>query len=289
MRAHESHVELLASPAFVHQRIPEPATKPKDYMREQLPLMAKWEIEELRSEIKQHYLSRFKRPRIAKYGTLNKGFEEQELRVFLAHIDNEKHRLLFEFMANLGLRVGEAVRVNIKDIKPESRELIVYTEKARQPDSLRIPLPLFKETLDFIHAHTQEIEQHEGYIFFKDFKYSKHGCNHLDLNYVRNIFREYITDAGLDETYDVSEERNSRTPRRLHRLTTHSLRHYAITRFARSTNGNVVLTAHFARHRNPSTTNTYIALDKKELYDVIDAISVNEAILLKKKISEEKI
>ena len=90
--------------------------------------------------------------------------------------------------------------------------------------------------------------------------------------------------TGLDEVYDISEESNGRTARQLHRLTTHSLRHYAITRFARSTNGNVVLASRFARHRNMSTTSRYISTDKKELYEVIDAISVSEVTLLKKKL-----
>lgn len=94
-----------------------------------------------------------------------------------------------------------------------------------------------------------------------------------------------MVEARLDEVYDVSTEKDGRPAHKLHRLTTHSLRHYAITRFARSTNGNVVLTSRFARHRDMSTTSRYINTDKKEIYEVIDALSVSEVALLKKKLT----
>lgn len=101
---------------------------------------------------------------------------------------------------------------------------------------------------------------------------------------MRGCFREYLIKAKLDETYDVSEEQNGRKPRALHRLTTHSLRHYAITRFARATNGNVVLASKFARHIDQSTISRYINVDRKEIFDVIDAISVGEVAMLKKRL-----
>ncbi|EQD32077.1 integrase family protein, partial [mine drainage metagenome] len=81
--------------------------------------------------------------------------------------------------------------------------------------------------------------------------HSLRGEPFLEKNYVRKVFREYVRAAKLDEVYDQSEESYGRTPRRLHRLTTHSLRHYAITSFARQSNGNVVLSSRFARHSDP--------------------------------------
>ncbi|MDE1849889.1 MAG: hypothetical protein KGI00_04135, partial [Candidatus Micrarchaeota archaeon] len=63
---------------------------------------------------------------------------------------------------------------------------------------------------------------------------------YVECNYIRRVFREYVEKSGLDEMYDVSEERN----------------------------GNVVLTSRFARHRDMGTTSRYINTDKKEIYDV---------------------
>ena len=86
--------------------------------------------------------------------------------------------------------------------------------------------------------------------------------------------------------YDTSDESSQgRSVRQLHRLTTHSLRHYAITAFAKQINGNLVLTSRFARHSDPSTTMTYISTRKEELYSEIDnTFSLEQAKSLKRHI-----
>jgi len=213
-----------------------------------------------------------------KYGSINKGFTEEEIVVFFRAIDNEKFKLLFEYQAHLGLRIGEACRINIRDINFQSRELRIKTEKARTLDALIIPINLFRETLEFAQFNASKIEKAQGYLFFAEQSKTKPSENpYLDVNYVRNRFRYYTQLAGLDEVYDVSDEADGgRVPRRLHRLTTHSLRHYAITKFAKQTNGNLVLTSRFARHLEPNTTMTYINTDKSELYSQIDMMSMGE-------------
>lgn len=210
------------------------------------------------------------------------------MQAFLRVIENPKLRLLFRYQAELGLRIGEAVKVNVKDINTETRELIIRTEKAQTLDCLIIPLPLFRDTLEFIKANSKQIEQYEGYLFFREAKFStRKGDCWLEPNYVRNKFREYSEQAGLaNDVYAVSEERQQGRPvRRLHRLTSHSLRHFAITRFARSSNGNLILTSKFARHSSFSSTSTYVNVDRKEVYSIIDNIAVSEVELLKRKLS----
>ena len=59
---------------------------------------------------------RFLRRRTPKYGSMNKGFTEDEIERFFSVIDEPKARLLFSYQVVLGLRIGEAVRVNIKAI-----------------------------------------------------------------------------------------------------------------------------------------------------------------------------
>ncbi len=258
----------------------------KGELERYLPTLPKHHLVEIRKMVMQQFRKRFQRSRIPKYGSLNKGFTEQELIKFFKVIDNEKFRLLFSYQSQLGLRIGEVVRINIKDIRFESRELVVKTEKAMTLDTLLIPAPLFKETLDYIESSSGSVEKAQGFIFFKEAGKSRTPEPYLDQNYVRNAFREYVRKANLDEVYDQSDEsRPGRVPRRLHRLTTHSLRHYAITRFAEQTNGNVFLTSKFARHIKPDVTMTYINTNKKQLYENIDgAFSVSRAVSLKAKV-----
>ena len=116
-----------------------------------LPSLGKHRIEELRQVIDRHYAKRFKgKRRTPKYGNLNKGFTDNQLNVFFKAIDNEKYRLLFSYQANLGLRVGEVVKLNIKDINQQTRELTVFTEKAKTVDTLEIRWP--SGTVDTLKA-----------------------------------------------------------------------------------------------------------------------------------------
>lgn len=244
----------------------------KAELEELLPSLGKHKIEILQKTIQAHYIKRFKgRRKTPKYGSLNKGFTESQLQVFFRSIRNEKYRLLFAYQAQLGLRIGEVVKLNIKDINFQSRELKVYTEKAQTLDTLIIPLKLFEETNTFIASFELEISEAQGYIFFRDPKKSHRQEGFVEPNYMRKVFRQSIEEALLNEdAYGLSEEDNGRTARQLHRLTTHSLRHYAITRFAKGCNGNLVLTSRFARHSEPTITMTYINTDKTELYEAIE-------------------
>ncbi len=168
-----------------------------------LPNLPKHHLVEIRKMVMQQFRKRFQRSRIPKYGSLNKGFTEQEIQKFFRAVDNPKFGLLFSYQAHLGLRIGEAVRVNVKDIKFETRELVVKTEKAGTLDILLIPAPLFQATLDYISNNTKAIEKAEGCIFFKEEGKSRTDEPFVAENYVRNRFRYYAEKAGLsEEVYD---------------------------------------------------------------------------------------
>ncbi len=173
-------------------------------------------------------------------------------------IGNEKHRLFFEFMAYLGLRIGECCMVNIADLDFQTREIRIRSEKTHKLDLLVIPLPLWDRAQAYIWANRLAIDTSGGYLFYGEQGKSSREERFIEPNYMRKVFREAVVRAGIDEVYDVSEEsQEGRGVRRLHILTTHSLRHFAITRFSRATNGNLILTSRFARHGRPQR-NDYI-------------------------------
>ncbi|MBD3398059.1 tyrosine-type recombinase/integrase [Candidatus Micrarchaeota archaeon] len=222
--------------------------------------------------------SRFLRRRTPKYGSMNKGFTDEELQKFFNAADDPRMHLLFSYQAILGLRIGEAVRIHIKDINLKTRELRIETEKAKTLDFLLIPEQLFNATLSYIHNFETEITKAGGFLFFVE-------SRHLSISYARQKFNKYIRKARLYETYGFS---NDPTPRTLTRLTTHSLRHYAITNHSKKNNGNVVLVNKFARHSNLQTTMTYIHTEKEELYQSIRN-SQAEGVLEKVKKMQQKL
>ena len=81
-----------------------------------------------------------------KYGSMNKGFTDEELERFFGVIDDTKVHLLFSYQAILGLRIGEVITLNIKDINLRTRELRIATEKSGKTDYLLIPKKLFYST-----------------------------------------------------------------------------------------------------------------------------------------------
>lgn len=235
-----------------------------------LPLLGKHKIEGIQQLIAEHYNGRFKGShKPPKYGDLNKGFTEEQLQAFLGTIGEPKYRLLFSYMACIGLRIGEACKVNARDIDFQTREIRVNSEKTRKIDLLIIPIRLFQQTQEYLAENKARIEENSGYFFYPEPGKSTRKAPFLAPIYVRKRFREYAVRSGLNNTYAMSEER-SRRSRQLHLLTSHSLRHYAITKFARQTNGNLLLSSKFARHLEPSTTLTYINTDKRELFREID-------------------
>ncbi len=124
------------------------------------------------------------------------------MQTFFRVIDNPKLRLLFSYQAQLGLRVGEAVKLNIKDIDFQTRELTIKSEKSNTLDILIIPIPLFRQTLEYIKPNNKQIESSVGYLFFKEEGYySERNEQYLSKNYVRNRFRFYVQRAGLDKVY----------------------------------------------------------------------------------------
>ena len=247
----------------------------KGELRELMPLLSKWRVEELQKLISQHYTTKWRKKRFTKYGMLNKGFTQSELSLFLNAVEEPRFRLLFSYQAYLGLRIGEACKLNMKDFDFKIRELRVNTEKAHTLDTLIVPQFLFGQTLEYIRANQKAIEDAQGYLFYKDQQKSRKGTPYLDLNYVRNKFRGYISLVALNEAYASTDETiPNRAKRTLHRLTTHSLRHYAITTFNRAVNGNITLTKAFARHREIGSTQVYIHTSKDELYKAIETAFV---------------
>ena len=109
---------------------------------------------------------RFLRSRRPKYGSMNKGFREEELERFFRFVEDPKFKLMFSYQAILGLRIGEAVRINVKDINLKTKELRIFTEKSGKTDYLLIPDQLFNSTLDFISAYEKEIADAKGFLFF---------------------------------------------------------------------------------------------------------------------------
>ena len=90
--------------------------KLKRHIQEALPQLSFHEIKDVLSVIHHIKKKRFRGNAPPKYGSLNKGFTEQEVQAFFKVIENDKFRLLFSYQAQLGLRIIEAFEPQLKTL-----------------------------------------------------------------------------------------------------------------------------------------------------------------------------
>ena len=76
-----------------------------------------------------------------------------------------------------------AVKLNLSNICFDTRELKLKSEKSGRLDSLLIPIPLFKQTVEYIRAHKEQIEKAEGYLFFSTAPESHRAYLWVEQNY----------------------------------------------------------------------------------------------------------
>lgn len=216
-----------------------------------LSLLSKHELEELQHACRKELQKRFIRRKKRKYGTMFKAFRPEELRIFFSHVGNEYALLSYMNMAYAGLRVSEAVRIRAEHVDLSANVLSVQSLKTGLADE--VPLcPALVAQLERALERTPT-----GYLT----PGKSHG--HLSADWLRNYFREVVNKAGLDQTYGESEERG-RKPRKLHRLTTHSLRHYFVTMVYNSCK-NQKVAQRLARHTSMASTGGYIHASEEEL------------------------
>ncbi len=263
----------------------------KEEFEKNLQYLSKARIEQLTTTLRHYYMTKYHKGkrRIPKYGNLDKNFSDEQINRFFRAIDDNRFFLLFKYQSIEGLRIGEAVRLNLSNFDLKNKQLVLRSLKSGRLDVLKIQEALFSLTLKYIREHKAEIERAKGYLFFADSKKQSYGRvePYVNENYARNRFRLYKERAGLNDgdIYDVSEEQNGRSVRKLHLLSTHSLRHFAISKVAKATNGNLVITSRFARHSDPATTMIYVSDDKKALADALESISISDVEALKKRVS----
>jgi len=230
-----------------------------------LKVMRKW--------VGQLVEQRITRKKFKKYGNTNKGFTDEELEKFFKYSRNEefKEQLAFSMQAYLGLRIGEVVQVKISDIDLEKRTIRIDTEKSKTCDSLHLHDRIYNLLKSHIAKHEKAIQAHNGYLLYSDAP--NFNRENLSEHYLRKKFREICNRAGLNEWYGYADEQSSSrvfpSGRKLHRLTTHSLRHYFGTKVYESTK-DPILTSKLMRHSELRSTQIYIHTNKDKMQKGIE-------------------
>jgi integrase/recombinase XerD len=148
----------------------------------------------------------------------------EEWQKLLDCIENYRHKLMLQMVYELGCRVGEFVRIQLKHLN-FSRSTVFFpaeNTKTRSKRTSYLPRGLMNEILSTLKSQGRvgkrdnRTKKPDDYLF----KPSGKKCGHYSENRLRQIFQQYVRKAGLDREYGTDSK-----GRKLHQLTIHSLRH----------------------------------------------------------------
>jgi integrase/recombinase XerD len=148
----------------------------------------------------------------------------EEWQKLLDCIENYRHKLMLQMVYELGCRVGEFVRIQLKHLN-FSRSTVLFpaeNTKTRRKRTSFLPRGLMNEIVSMLKAEGRvgkrddQIKKPDEYLFKPTGKKSVHYSE----NRLRQIFQQYVGKAELDREYGEDSK-----GRKLHQLTIHSLRH----------------------------------------------------------------
>jgi integrase len=193
-----------------------------------------------------------------RFGEIIRYLTVNELQSFFDSIDNYKHKLMFEVIYELGCRVGEFVRIQVKHIN-FSRSTVFFpaentkTKHARisyLPKGLTNEIKSMLKLRGIITKRDDRIRQTEAYLFHPGRRWNKPYTE----NRIRQIFQHYVIKAGLQQVYG----KDSRG-RNLKMFTVHSLRHSHVTHYVIDRKLPLPIVQKQVGHKDLKTTSVYLS------------------------------
>ena len=192
-----------------------------------------------------------------RFGDIIRYLTIDELNQFFDSIGNYFHKLMFRVIYELGCRVGEFVRIQIKHLN-FSRSTVFFpaeNTKTKHPRTSCLPKGLMNEVRSMlkqkgmISKRSGNVRRPDVYLFHPGKR-----CNQqYTENRIRQIFQTYIGRADLQRTY--AEDSNGR---KLKMFTVHSLRHSHIMHYIVDRGLPLPIVQKQVGHRSLKTTSVYL-------------------------------
>ena len=192
------------------------------------------------------------------FGEIIRYLTVDELQNFFDSIDNYSHKLRFEIIYELGCRVGEFVRIQVKHIN-FSRSTVFFpaentkTKHARisyLPKGLTNEIKSMLKQKGIITKRDDRIRQTEAYLFHPGKRWNRPYTE----NRVRQIFQHYVNKAGLQQVYGKDSK-----GRNLKMFTVHSLRHSHLMTYVVDRKVPLPIVQKQVGHRSLKTTSVYLS------------------------------
>jgi integrase len=206
--------------------------------------------------------SPYRRPRRAKryerFGEVIRYLTLEELKLFFDGIDHYKHKLMFEVMYELGCRVGEFVKIQIKHINfgrsaiffPAQNTKTRYARLSYLPAGLTNEIKSMLKQKKLMTKRDDRIKYPDAYLFHSGRRWNTPYTE----NRIRQLFQQYVNQAGLQQVYGTDS-----LGRDLRMFTVHSLRHSHVMHYAVDRGVALPIVQKQVGHRSLKTTSVYYA------------------------------
>ena len=201
---------------------------------------------------------RDRRCKYERFGEIIRHLTNEEMVQFFNCIDNYQHKLMFEIIYELGCRVGEFVRIQVKHIH-FSRSTIFFpaeNTKTRHARVSYLPRGLTNEIKSILrqtglmNKRDEQIKKPDAYLFHP----GKRWNTPYTENRIRQLFQKYIERTGLQRIYAEDSK-----GRKLKMFTVHSLRHTHVFTYVVDRKVPLPIVQKQVGHRSLKTTSVYLA------------------------------
>jgi len=192
-----------------------------------------------------------------RFGEIIRHFTTEELNQLFDSIDNYKHKLMFEIIYELGCRVGEFVRIQVKHLN-FSRSTVFFpaentkTKHARisyLPKGLTNEIKSMLKQKGLMSKRGDRVRMPEAYLFHPGRRWNRPYTE----NRIRQVFQHYVNKAGLQQIYGKDT-----LGRNLKMFTVHSLRHSHIFSYIVDKKLPLPIVQKQVGHRSLKTTSVYL-------------------------------
>ena len=206
-----------------------------------------------------------------RFGEIIRYMTLDELQNLFDSIDNYKHKLMFEVIYELGCRVGEFVRIQVKHINFNRSTVFFPAENTKTkharisylPQGLTNEVKSMLKQRGIISKRGDRIKNSEAYLFHPGRRWNKP----YTPNRIRQIFHKYVNKAGLQQVYGKDT-----LGRNLKMFTPHSLRHSHIFSYIVDKKVPLPIVQKQVGHRSLKTTSVYLQPSTEKMAEAYNKV-----------------
>lgn len=210
-----------------------------------------------------------------RFGEVIRYLTQEELVQFFDAVDNYRYKLMFEIIYELGCRVGEFVRIQVKHINfnrstvffPAENTKTKHTRISYLPKGLINELKSMLKQKGLMNKRGDRLRISEAYLFYPGRRWNKHYTE----NRIRQIFQYYTNKAGLQQFYGKDTR-----GRNLKMFTVHSLRHSHIFHYVVDKKVPLPIVQKQVGHRSLKTTSVYLQPSAEKMAEAYNAARQKE-------------